>query len=860
MTLALQSAHSIHNPSTTNQIVVRNFQMLNSLTLKTEPESVNTSHEWGMGPSSPVKLLSSLFGGAISSIPKKTLSSTNLSNYSPRTPVPISPTKMAKSEVTPKLPIESISKISEEADDRQNSGRSIVNLEQALSTYVLALHSRKGNVVGKVLRGRKAADQQAVHEVYDTLLNRPDDHAVAAQASVDVLFSAFETFLKSAWQEVIGTILPQEVLIAMQDKADQLPPVEFIEYFRSCIANMAPQNQRAIGKLIKLLTDLLDGASNDSDRGILTASFAEMLVPDGEYPLNYIGLLDRLVDDRQLLFGEAPKSGAATPKNDSMLLESKSRNGNLGSLSSNTSSLRRKFGLGSLSRENSKNESENKSPSVWRTLSKSARGLDIQQGSLSKGSVSRSKSIESDLRPSPKRPISRDRPNGLGTFKFESPSYDGKIFPKDQSLGAANEVDVPQSTGPPRKKRRSSLSDLAALTSGNDTPSWSPLTPRKQDSVVQTAHSRFEKSPRTPSPTKSSNIPALTQNSVHSVRSTPNRKEDSPMQTSPRRYGAGTSTSRPSSMRSEECKVPALNIHKRTNGLTGIPSLKPPTTTATNIIGALSERPTGGNSSKPPPPPEKTAAVATTTTTTTATTNGSPQKLRMQSPQKLRKRLQSEQKAVGSAEASLQAELSKIEEEMSSSLHPRIQKPTAAGKSATGGSTIVSSTPLSSLSSSSSSSSSALLSRLKSFEAKITTQINDTKKNIATLALDLTTSLEVSEERAKKLDELYRETVAENEALSKLYNADVRRLLGVLGDGGGGGGGTDGEGQERGSGVLGSQRLDDFRGEKTSSKIKREEEYGKKMREMGDELVAARKEVARLKRENVGLRALVRKE
>ena len=851
--------------------------MLGSLTLKAEPENQNASHEWGIGPSSPVKLLSSLFGGAISSIPKKTLSSTNLSNYSPRTPLPTSPSKLSKSETTLNRSIGSISKIDENKGDKENRSSSVAELEQNLSTYMLALHSRKGNVVGKVLRARKAADQTVVGELYGALLNRPDDHAVAAQASVDVLFSAFEKFLKGAWKTVIGDIMPGQILRTVQDKADQLPSVEFVEYFRSIIADMAPQNQRAIGKLVKLLTDLLDGASNDGDRGMLTASFAEVLVPDGEYPLNYISLLDRLVEDRQILFGETPKSGATTPKNDSMLFESKSRTGNIGSISSNTSSLRKKFGLGTLSRENSKADSENKSPSVWRTLSKSARGLEAQYGSLSKGTVNRTKSTESDLRPSPKRPMSRDRPNGLGAFKFESPSHDGKIFPNGQPLNVSNDLELPLTTGPPRKKRRSSLSDLATLTSGNNTPSWSPLTPRKHESVVEQVQARIEKSPQTPSPTKPSNIPALTQNSVHSTKSTPNRKEDSPMQVSPRRYGTGTAgTSRLSNMRSEECKVPALNIQKRTSGLTGIPSLKPASTTSTNVIGALSERPTGGNSSKPPSSsPEKIAGVSTTITPTTATASGggaggSPQRLRMQSPQKLRRRLQNEQKALGSAEASLQAELTKIEEEMSSSLHPRTNR-AIVGKPTNSSNTITTTTTTTSngTTTATPSSSSSLHARLKTIESKTTAQINEAKKSIASLAIDLTTSLEVSEERAKKLDELYHEAVAENEALTKLHNADVRRLLGIFGDAG-----EDGDCREeekgevpiRGARALnGTSRFNNGGGidEKTKmvkKKTKEEEEYGKKMREMGDELVAARKEVARLKRENVGLKALVRKE
>ncbi len=51
---------------------------------------------------------------------------------------------------------------------------------------------------------------------------------------------------------------------------------------------------------------LLDAAGNDGDRGSLTATFAELLVTEGNAQ-NYIPLLDRLVEDYEALFeGEAP--------------------------------------------------------------------------------------------------------------------------------------------------------------------------------------------------------------------------------------------------------------------------------------------------------------------------------------------------------------------------------------------------------------------------------------------------------------------------------------------------------------------------------------------------------------------------
>ncbi len=47
---------------------------------------------------------------------------------------------------------------------------------------------------------------------------------------------------------------------------------------------------------------LLDASGNDGDRGALTATFAELLVREGN-PHEYITLLDRLVDDSDRLLG-----------------------------------------------------------------------------------------------------------------------------------------------------------------------------------------------------------------------------------------------------------------------------------------------------------------------------------------------------------------------------------------------------------------------------------------------------------------------------------------------------------------------------------------------------------------------------
>ena len=47
-----------------------------------------------------------------------------------------------------------------------------VQLEKTLNTYVVALHSRCGNVVGKVIRNRIQADDLMVNELYNILRKR----------------------------------------------------------------------------------------------------------------------------------------------------------------------------------------------------------------------------------------------------------------------------------------------------------------------------------------------------------------------------------------------------------------------------------------------------------------------------------------------------------------------------------------------------------------------------------------------------------------------------------------------------------------------------------------------------------------
>ncbi len=292
---------------------------------------------------------------------------------------------------------------------------------------------------------------------------------------------------------------------------------------------------------------------------------------------------------------------------------------NTGSISSNASSLRKRFGFStnnSLSRENSKSESESKVSSVWRTLSKSSRGTtngDSQPASISKATLSRSRSTDIDGRlETPKRPSSRDRPAVLGAFSFEEPVYrPGSAYNNPSGLGTIGEAASTPKESSPRKKRRSSLSDLNSLQSSPATPSWSPLTPRKHIYPQQPTQ-QLAPSPRTPSPTKLQNTSFLDASPLTRF-SAPNRKENSPSAL-PR----NTLTERASNIKSEEAVPTSLSqAKKRNDSISGIPTLKAGLKERTPIPNNKNNNNNNAESS----PPRKLPA--------------SPQKLKMQSPQKV---------------------------------------------------------------------------------------------------------------------------------------------------------------------------------------------------------------------------------
>lgn len=174
-----------------------------------------------------------------------------------------------------------------------------------------------------------------------------------------------------------------------------------------------------------------------------------------------------------------------------------------------------------------------------------------------------------------------------------------------------------------------------------------------------------------------------------------------------------------------------------------------------------------------------------------------PQKLRLQSPQKLRERLQNESKAIGEAEASLQSELSKIGEEMA-----RLNATTS-----------VRTNDLEKLSQ-----------KITNLEGRIPELIKDLQKQNEQTKVELEKSLQASEVKVKGLDQMYKESSAENELLYEKFNAELGKIVKAL----------KGKGKED------------------------KEDLVAKLKESSEETAKTKKDNARLRRELLTMRALLK--
>ena len=701
-------------------------------------------------PISPMKLLSKVFGADVTpsrSPSKPSRDGTTSSLSSLPQPSTVKEQGIVKVNVDLKDPGSKVTLLDASTDTYRSP---LAVLEDTFFAYIIALRSRSGNVVGRILRGRVAADELSVNELYNTLLEDPSRLQMAAEVSVDVLFAAFEKFLRVAWRERMGPLVAPMAVQNLQLSLDAGRPTVFAQDFKTFLEEISPQSRRCFAATVKLLSELLDASGNDGDRGVLIASFAEALVLVGN-PHDYITLLDRLVDDYDHLFEDAidkpSSSGSATGS------LARTRSINTGSFSSNTSSLRRKFGLGGgLSRENSKNELESKVASIWRTLSKNARSPgeshsqgNSQPGSISKASLVRSRST--DTAPKmllPLQPDSRERlPTSGSRMLDESRSRPGSSHNTINTLSSIGEGASNSPTSLNKKKRRSSLSDLVKAQGSAASPLLSPLQPRK---LPPTPVSGMAKAlPKTPSPRKPSftthpKKPSPSHSELPKRLIPPHQREKSPLRAASKENSPSPRTSREKTNnvgQPEEIMIMSYSPQKRTTSRSKIPSPR---------TGGLSERTWMPNTNNAPP---KEPVM-----------DGSPRKLRIQSPQKIRERLSQEQKAIAGDQADLQGEINKISEELSTF---KLRTPTSTA---------------------SSSASKTQTQRLESLSTRVDTLSKSlktfTNHHLATsqsLRADLESSLAHTDKKIRRLDVLYKEANAENEALYERFNDELGKVL-----------------------------------------------------------------------------------
>lgn len=611
----LQPLHDTPNRHMTESLVHSNFAIIKYLAGHLIGQFKTPR---GFRPPSPTKLIANLLGGGhsrdSSTSSSKAPGSATLQGEFPKMPPPRA--NISRSNTLPSsFPGKEETPVKNSVAGTTSSKVSdspFTVLEQAFAAYVLALQSRSGNIVGRTLRTRDNVDRSSVNELYNVLLEDPARLQAAAEVAVDTLFVAFETFMANAWKEHMGPVIDPSSLRILQGQFDAMFPREFEECFRKFVADMSPQNRRALASLIRLLADLLDASGSDGDRGALTAAFAEILTIEGD-PMQHVSLLDRLVDDFDHLFDEFVPSGSSL---DGILTGdlTKPTTQTPGSVGSNASSFRKRFGFG-IHRENS---GEGKVASILRTLSKNKGPNDSEPGTPRGSLLVRSKSIDLDTSLSSLlRPGSRDRSGASISQELirrpESAQEDPP--PSIKSTSGSGVVRV-------RRKRRSSLSDLRPGTASTDVSNLSPsqaarpTTPGSSSTNLQTDLLTPSKTARP----QTSHGSGSTNRSTSPLKGSPPPRQGSPSRRSPVRPVTPSrkenvdprysTIDRSPRKRIEESLSPSLEPKRRS----AVPSSKAP---------VLKERPGHINGS------ETTRPLSSSSLTKS-------QRLRLQSPQKVR--------------------------------------------------------------------------------------------------------------------------------------------------------------------------------------------------------------------------------
>lgn len=176
----------------------------------------------------------------------------------------------------------------------------------------------------------------------------------------------------------------------------------------------------------------------------------------------------------------------------------------------------------------------------------------------------------------------------------------------------------------------------------------------------------------------------------------------------------------------------------------------------------------------------------------------STQRLKLQSPQKLRERLETEKKAIEDVDSGLKTELSRISADMA-----RVNN--TMPRSAT--------SDIRKLSAS-----------MKALDERIPQVLQELEERQRAIREDMEASLKASEAKVKAIDQLYKEATAENELLYEKFNSELGKIV---------------------KAIRGKGRED-------------REELVAKLKDSSDETAYVKKENARLRREIVSLRSLLK--
>lgn len=115
-------------------------------------------------PMSPVKLISSFLGGSPMRPRSELPILKSIPSIAPQLSTNLEPN--GARAVEEKKPNNKVSVVGASSMDTKDT---LTLLQDTLATYILSLHSRSGNMVGRVLRGRAGADELVVNELYNVL-------------------------------------------------------------------------------------------------------------------------------------------------------------------------------------------------------------------------------------------------------------------------------------------------------------------------------------------------------------------------------------------------------------------------------------------------------------------------------------------------------------------------------------------------------------------------------------------------------------------------------------------------------------------------------------------------------------------